>query len=159
MATEGCYLDEIPVPCEESLAHLTARIGRPQAYRDCLGANKINPMDNLRNQIAIQELDARVGKLYRRHKSCRTTSPDPSTPVDPKCPGASRRAPAGASTLTASRTAIRGTVGSPAFRGISSVAFSKTGLMTNISRVGGSQIVSGAESGYTSRIGQPGFMY
>lgn len=68
--------------CYESIASLTARIGKPVPYWDtCTASVVVNPLDNLRNQVVIQELDSRVAANSVRPTTCVTrsnTGPDGS---------------------------------------------------------------------------------
>ncbi len=159
----ACVLDEIPVPCEEPLWALTARIGRPQATRDaCTGAVGVDPLDNLRNQVAVQTLDARVAALHVRHRSCPGGDPAPllSDPFDPtsfvRVGGDVGFSSASSSRLP--RGTVRQNLTTPAFRGVSSVSFARSGLMTStVSRVGGAVVVGPSGNSGSFRVAQPGF--
>ena len=59
--------------CCESLAALTARIGKPTPYWDtCTATVRVNPLDVLRNEVALQELDSRVAANTVRPTTCVT---------------------------------------------------------------------------------------
>ena len=150
----ACALDEIPVPCEESLASLTARIGRPVAHWDqCTGRACVNPLDNLRNQVAIQMLDARVGTLYTRPKTCLTDPFQPSSPTQPDFGGLL----SSPSVPTVDRPKIRANLSTPSYRGISGVSFSTSILGSGLNRVGGAMAIIGTRTGGAA-WGQPGFL-
>lgn len=153
-----CPLDEIPVPCEEPLWSLMARVGAPVPHwDDCTGRVGVNPLDNLRNEVVLQTLDARISALYNKPKKCRSNSP---TPSDPRCPDNQRRL-YGVASSAVPRNIVRSNISTPSFQGVSSVSFARSGLMTQTTRVGGTMIVGGSSSAAWagSRVGQPGFMY
>lgn len=163
MSAAPCSLDEIPVVCEESLASLMARIGKPTPHRDaCTGRSCVNPLDNLRNQVAIQKLDSRVGTLYTRPKTC-SNPDDPLT--DPFVPSPSCGQQPASPMNILPRAQIRANLTTPSFRGISGVSFARLGDSSTASsssasgRVGGVMIVGLTNSQTQSRVGRPGFMY
>jgi hypothetical protein len=57
--------------CCESLASLTARVGRPvPVWNTCTGSVGVNPMDNLRHEVVVQELAARIAGNVVRPPTC-----------------------------------------------------------------------------------------
>lgn len=164
MSAAPCSLDEIPVVCEESLASLMARIGKPTPHRDaCTGRSCVNPLDNLRNQVAVQKLDSRVGTLYTRPKTCAGNPSDPLT--DPFVPSPSCGPQLSSPMNVLPRAQIRANLSTPSFRGISGVSFARLGDSSTASsssatgRVGGVMIVGTTNSQACARVGRPGFMY
>lgn len=151
----SCPLDEVPVPCAESVTSLMGRIGRPVPHWDlCTGRSGVNPMDNLRNQAALQSLDATVSALYVQPRKCSTAAPDLSADTN------SPFRILGPAATQLPRQTIRQNLNTPSYRGISSVSFARSGLMTSQTRVGGAMIVSGTTSPSSwARNGGPGTIY